>query len=181
MRKNTVKTDQAKHSAETHRHRGVDGVWWNEVCCFVEACTCMDLYIPVCTSMYLWYSKFENFWNLTLSHSIPCMEAVKTLIYLSCLFLGQWENYISFKKYVLVRTGMYCLVQMWNSHTVMYRHVLVCTSTNCQWYWPFCQILSRCTTRTRTKMKMLREIPDYSIDSDVPSGAFTGWSLRPVK
>ncbi len=30
------------------------------------------------------------------------------------------------------------------------------------------------TTRTRTQMKMLREIPDNSIDSDVPSGASTG-------
>ncbi len=32
----------------------------------------------------------------------------------------------------------------------------------------------RRTTRTRTQMKMLREIPDDSIDSDVPSGASTG-------
>jgi hypothetical protein len=36
---------------------------------------------------------------------------------------------------------MYCLiVQMWNSHTVMYHHVLVCTST--YRYVPICQILS---------------------------------------
>jgi hypothetical protein len=48
-----------------------------------------------------------------------------------------------FFKYVLVRTGTYCLVQMWNSRTVMYRHVLVCTST--YRYVPTCQILSRGT------------------------------------
>ncbi len=38
---------------------------------------------------------------------------------------------------------MYCLVQMWNSHTVMYSHVLVCTST--YRYVPIFQILSRGT------------------------------------
>ncbi len=42
--------------------------------------------------------------------------------------------------------------------TSTYLYILVCT----------------CTSRTRTQMKMLREIPDDSIDSDVPSRAFTG-------
>jgi hypothetical protein len=30
-------------------------------------------------------------------------------------------------------------------------------------------------------MKMLREIPEDSIDLDLPSGVSTGWSFRPVK
>jgi hypothetical protein len=82
---------------------------------------------------------------LTLSHtsSIPCIGAVETLIYLSCLFLGGSENTLFFLKYVLVCTGTYCLVQMWNSCTDMFCHVLACTYT--YWYIPFCQILSRCT------------------------------------
>ncbi len=48
-----VKTDQAKCSVETRMLRREDGVWSNEVCCFVDVCTCMYEYIPVCTSMYL--------------------------------------------------------------------------------------------------------------------------------
>jgi hypothetical protein len=36
------------------------------------------------------------------------------------------------------------------------------------------------STRTRTQVKMLREIPDDSIDSDVPSGASTSakWGVH---
>ncbi len=40
---------------------------------------------------------------------------------------------MSFLKYVEVRTGMYCFVQMWNSRTVMYGHVLA-------WYVPVCTV-----------------------------------------
>ncbi len=60
-----------------------------------------------------------------------CTKLLQTLIYLFCRFLSRYgsENYMSFLKYVQVRTGTYCLVQMWNSHTVLYCHVLVCTST----------------------------------------------------
>jgi hypothetical protein len=85
---------------------------------------------------------------------------------LSLLSLSGWvKNYISLFKYVLVCTGMYCLVQMWNSHIVMYSHVLVCTSTYRN--VPICQILSRGTGFQRNSYKSNSQFISGTITLDI--------------
>ncbi len=58
MRKKILKKDQAKRSAETRMRWRVDGEQSNELCFFVQVCTCTICctykYLQVCTCLF-WY------------------------------------------------------------------------------------------------------------------------------
>jgi hypothetical protein len=61
MRKETVRQDQAKRSAETRRRR--QGGWTERdpMKFAVDVCTCTYLHVPVCTSLYHELTKLERF------------------------------------------------------------------------------------------------------------------------
>ncbi len=117
---------------------------------------------PFVGSLFPWHNCHGGAWNkaLLVTHTVT---RVRHWMRPAARRAGR-EIWLQKARNIQEYPWIYHVYTMYIHHMIWY-HVYPCQRTS----------------RNRTQMKMLHSIPDNSIDSDVPSGASTRLSLRPLK